>query len=531
MTNTERHHLEDHHLKDQAPPTGKGDGPIPGTVLAELAAVDPATLIIGVNARTEVDLDAHFCRDVADRGVREPITVRRDDTGRLVVRKGQRRTLAAVKAGLARVPVLIDPEPDTEDTAARIDRIVDQYAENFHRKAMSEADEARAHQQLLDLGLSAGQIARKTHLPAKRVRVLGEVNRSAAARAALQGADGYVMTLDQAATIAEFDDGSDTAEHDAAELREIAEHEPEQFSHTAQRIRDEREEQRITTDAAAKLVAEGLRVLTAEETGTATRLGLLRPTEQDSAGTELRPEDHTGCPGRAVHLSCHRNWHSGELTLNTSEYCTQPALHAPRYPDWAPRQQDDTHLSEEEQQQRKERKSAELKRVKANNKAWDSATVVRRQWLTELVARKKTPHGAATYIAATLTIGSYDLRHAMERGHRTACALLNLPEPTYSRDTSELTQLARESTGTRATQICLAVLLGAHEDGTTRDSWRNPSGATIDYFTLLREWGYSLSAVERLVLQPAGDEPQEPAPSEPDSEPEPSTDASAPVDN
>ena len=65
----------------------------------------------------------------------EPITVRRDDTGRLVVRKGQRHTRAAVKAGLATVPVPIDPEPEAEDTAARIDRIVDQYAENLHRKA------------------------------------------------------------------------------------------------------------------------------------------------------------------------------------------------------------------------------------------------------------------------------------------------------------------------------------------------------------------------------------------------------------
>jgi len=41
--------------------------------LGELRWVDPQSLVIGVNTRREVVLDPHFCRDVADRGVREPI--------------------------------------------------------------------------------------------------------------------------------------------------------------------------------------------------------------------------------------------------------------------------------------------------------------------------------------------------------------------------------------------------------------------------------------------------------------------------
>lgn len=46
-----------------------------------------------------------------DRNKYSPPVVRVDDGGRLIVRKGQRRTLAACRAGLPKVRVLIEPEP------------------------------------------------------------------------------------------------------------------------------------------------------------------------------------------------------------------------------------------------------------------------------------------------------------------------------------------------------------------------------------------------------------------------------------
>jgi hypothetical protein len=96
-------------------------------LVGELLQVDPRTLIVGVNTRHDVQLDRYFVRDIADRGVREPITVQRRGDGALVVRKGQRRTLAAVQAGLPLVRVLLEPapEPEDSDTAGRIECIID----------------------------------------------------------------------------------------------------------------------------------------------------------------------------------------------------------------------------------------------------------------------------------------------------------------------------------------------------------------------------------------------------------------------
>ena len=111
---------------------------------------------MGVSASSRCASRA-FVGSIADRGVREPVIVRRDDQGRLVVRKGQRRTLAAVQAGLDLIPVVVEPEPLAQEQARRADRIIDQLGENLHRAGLPEADEVAAHQQLLDLGLSAGR--------------------------------------------------------------------------------------------------------------------------------------------------------------------------------------------------------------------------------------------------------------------------------------------------------------------------------------------------------------------------------------
>jgi hypothetical protein len=65
---------------------------------------------------------------------------------------------------------------------------------------------ALAVRELLDLGLTAGQIARRTHTPVKRVKATTSVARSELAAAVLNR---YDIPLDQVAVIAEFDDGTE----------------------------------------------------------------------------------------------------------------------------------------------------------------------------------------------------------------------------------------------------------------------------------------------------------------------------------
>ena len=183
---------DQHEVKEDSGVEHPGSDTTSAAPLGELLQLDPRELVIGPNVREQVVLDQGFVRSIRDRGVREPIQVRRRaGDGALVVRKGKRRTLAAIEAGLALVRVLVEPgtDPSEDDTVERIERIVDQLEENLHRAGNSEAEEVAAHQQLLDLGLTAGQIARRTHTPVKRVRVTTSVARSELAAAVLNRYD------------------------------------------------------------------------------------------------------------------------------------------------------------------------------------------------------------------------------------------------------------------------------------------------------------------------------------------------------
>lgn len=488
--------------------------------VGELLLVDPRSLVVGVNVRRDLALDKPFLRSIADRGVREPIIARRGADGALVVRKGKRRTVAAVEVGRGTVPVLVEPGlPDsagdtadglsTAERAQRVERIVDQLEENQHRSGTSEADEVHAHQQLLDLGLTAGQIARRTHVPPARVKVTTAVARSELAAAVL---DRYPVTLDQAAVIAEFDDRTDAGADAVKVLTVTAAKEPAQFDHVAQKLRDERAEAALLADTVADLAGQGLALVDPEQPGTARQISGLRQSPELPSGTELTAEQHAFCPGRAASAEVRRGF-DRRPQVRIVHWCTDPDTHGhtARWTqptttrgrtttDGAGAGGTAAGLSEEEKAQRR--------LVIANNKAWDSATTVRRQWLRTFLARKTPPRNAAVFIAATLGRGGHDLRRAMESGHPTACEVLGFAPvgSLYTGRPNPITEAAATASPQRATQLTLAVLLGAAEDATGRQTWRSPEPGHRAYFTALRDWGYPLSPVEQLVL-PDPDQP------------------------
>lgn len=123
-----------------------------------LEHVDPATLLVDGNVRSDAALDKAFIGSIRDLGVLVPIVAVRTASGELRVRYGQRRTLAAVEVGRASVPVIVAGEDDADDAA----RIVSQWHENEHRAGLSTSDKVAAVEQLSLLGLSAAQIVRQT---------------------------------------------------------------------------------------------------------------------------------------------------------------------------------------------------------------------------------------------------------------------------------------------------------------------------------------------------------------------------------
>lgn len=76
-----------------------------------------------------------------------------------MVRVGQRRTLAARKAGLTSVPVYVRPASDGDDTAYLVARVTEQIVENDHSRELGHAQRARGIQQLLDAGVSTTKVA------------------------------------------------------------------------------------------------------------------------------------------------------------------------------------------------------------------------------------------------------------------------------------------------------------------------------------------------------------------------------------
>ncbi|MYN40367.1 ParB/RepB/Spo0J family partition protein [Duganella sp. FT109W] len=108
-----------------------------GLVLSRTRAVPPAAPVAEFEEdpdqpRSEFDEDAAFAALVADirqRGVLQPLVVRRMASGRLRIRFGARRYRAALRAGLAVIPYV-----ETED-----ERQFDDYAqvaENAHRQPL-----------------------------------------------------------------------------------------------------------------------------------------------------------------------------------------------------------------------------------------------------------------------------------------------------------------------------------------------------------------------------------------------------------
>ncbi|GAA3357893.1 ParB/RepB/Spo0J family partition protein [Saccharopolyspora gregorii] len=455
---------------------------------ARLLRVDPNELIIGVNVRAHAGLGSGFVADIKRRGVREPVTVVRRGDGALVVRKGQRRVLAAIKAEQPTVPALLLDEAEETDPKSRIARVIDQLGENEHREQITDRDELAATQELLDLGLTARQIARERSIPRKRVEGTVVVARSDAARHAVLDTG---LDLLQAATLAEFD-GDEEA---MADLRTTAAEQPHQLDHAAQRWRDQRAEDAALAARSAELAEQGITVIDRPYLypDGLRQLGMLRPTPESEPGTEVDPEQHRHCPGHAVFLDYSR--HTGQVRGVGVCSDFRAHGHAERL---APAGQATSAPSNGAALTERERaaKAAYRRTVIAHGKEWDSATTLRRDWLRTFAARRTAPKDAPTWTAQVWASGAHCLRKALENGHALAGELLGLPG-----GPAEITRAAETATPGRATVILTVLAMAAIEASTDRrHTWERPDELQRGYFAQIQHWGYEPAEIEALVI-------------------------------
>jgi ParB family chromosome partitioning protein len=446
------------------------------TVAGTIEHLDPHTLTIEANVRPTAPITPAFVQSIKENGVLTPVLGHRGDDGTVTVRAGQRRVFAAREAGLATIPVyLVDADGETTE------RIVQQMVENDQREALTDGERAAAFQQLAFEGLSMSAIARRTGTRQKEVKTALAVTENPVAASAIQE---HQLTLDQAAVLIEFD-GDEAIR---ADLIQVATTDPAQFAHAAQRARDDKARAQVKADAEAELSGRGYTILDNDPgyyDTEYTRISELLTAD----GQRVTVEHIENFDGRAAHV---RVYADGDANVT---YFVKDAKAAGFHP-YGGSQARSGPMTDEQK--------AERRNLIANNKAWASAEVVRREWLTTLLSRKTVPKDAAVVIARGLTVHRHAVSAATQGGNELAHDLLGIERPGYF-DTDKLDALI-EQTPAKAQQVTLAIVLGACESVTSKQTWRAPSPTDAAYFTQLAAWGYPLSDVERIVTGDASDE-------------------------
>jgi len=253
----------------------------------ECLDVDPTTLIIGDNVRAGAHLDRQFLASLREFGVMDPVHVIRADDGTLTVKRGQRRTLGAVKVGRPTIPVLVVSDDDSE-----AERITKQWHENERRDALTDTDRLAAVEQLTILGVPAGTIAKRLGTPKKVIDAAVQANTSDLAKAA---ASKHALTLTDAALIAEFEDNEQV-------VRDLLSAIKGGFSaeHIGQQARDEKVRQQAYDEAVTALTETGVTVIDrpGHDEKVIQALRDVRLLNKDGSARKKAPtvDEHATCP-------------------------------------------------------------------------------------------------------------------------------------------------------------------------------------------------------------------------------------------
>ncbi|BCW86491.1 hypothetical protein NicSoilE8_41640 (plasmid) [Arthrobacter sp. NicSoilE8] len=425
--------------------------------------VDPATVRVGINVRKDAALTPDFVANIKQHGVLEAVTLYRTPDGTLEVYKGQRRTLAAVEAGLTTMPAMI------VDTPEDAERIVLQLVENIHRAEMTAADEADAYHQLSLFGVSAAAIAKKTGRTKTTVEGALKAKASEAGTTAL----GKGYTIEEALILAEFE----SDEEATLELESVIQDEPDQLFHVAQRIRDNRTAAAALAAFTAELEAAGTTVVAApgyydDETA--------RVSSLKRADGEPATEDD----GNAVYIALG----------NSGEHITVPVIVGWKELGFKPRY---GGSPSESKGPMTEEQKAERKTLIANNKAAESATTVRRDWVKTLLAKKQAPKGWQYFTVHAIT------HHAETARSYDGEVAADMVSAKIDGEKAWAWNPLRDhvaKTTTRPEFSLIALVCAGYESTMAKDAWRTPSQTHRDYLNQLVTWGYVPSEVEQIII-------------------------------
>lgn len=524
--------------------------------------LDPRELLMDKNIR-EAKPSPSLVSSVRDYGILQPIIAVLTGDGRARVHIGHRRNLAAIANEHATAPVIVRASAAEAD-AAEADRLAQQYVENTDRQGLTTGEQLDVFAGMAEMGMSAGEIARRTKARRRDVADGLKAARSAEVREAVTAAE---LTLEQAATLEEFSDQPEAYERLLEQA--VNPRHGGSFAHLAQRLRDDRDQAAAFAALRAELDEAGVAIVEQSVTwhGPARRLAEItdaaidsepqRPAlgadehpdtgdggpdldaeeedlddecwdddavvpERPSGPPPIPPDEHAGCPGHAAILTTTYGGRGRGPQVCVIFVCTDPLGNGHRSITGRPLEAATgaaaaTPRAGETEEQASERvaaekaeKSAARRKVIAGNKAWDAAETVRRGWLVEFLSGKTPPKDASSWIAEAFLVDRYTVCRAAERGHSTAAELLRGPNgpSTSPADHQQIGKQLDGASQNRAVMITLGMVLGAIEGETSREQWRwiergrasGPDAGLVRYLTALQGWGYGLAPIERLAI-------------------------------
>ncbi|NMD64239.1 UNVERIFIED_ORG: ParB family chromosome partitioning protein [Nocardia globerula] len=501
--------------------------------------LDPSDLDIGDNVRDQVDLTAtpEFVESIREHGVLEAISAVQYADGRIVVRDGQRRTLAAREAGVDSIPVIVRLDTAPDERQRNVTRVIAQMEANDNRLALTPGQRAAGVTELLDLGVPVSKVVKAIHVDKEWVENAAKVGRSAVAR---QSLDEGQLDFEKAAIIAEFEDDEDAVRvlldrswgygfFAYAEQLRAQRIEQEEFEEAAKLYRDKgytvldqhpgygskvlavadlqtADGGAVTLEHIEANAAAWTVVLSKEQLITDNTTGLPIDedtvdwdTEDESEGESIEPEEGF------VHV----NTVTIEDIWKAEYVCADPeaaGLHlspimaAVRAGEasaggFAVEESAEAEAKrrqlEMQEQQRIERRKVRILNLKA-----EAATAVRRKFLTELVAAKTPPKAAAVYVATILAghpgiLGEYKVHGVLKE-------ILPLNSKS-SYVTVAVTDMIAKASPARAQVITLAMVLAAQESRIEKDGWRSVPVGCVEYLTFLAEQGHELTPVEEVM--------------------------------
>ncbi|MBG6218652.1 ParB family chromosome partitioning protein [Arthrobacter sp. CAN_A6] len=435
------------------------------TTQPTLEMIDPRTLTVDVNVRKDAALTPEFIASIKEHGVIEPVIGHRKEDGTVHVLMGQRRTRGAVEAGAATIPVMVVASPEEAE------RITTQVVENVQRSALTDADEADAFHQLSLLGVSAAQIAKKTGRAKTTVEGALKAKKSAAGEAALSKG----RTIEEALVLVEFADDEDATAH----LEAVLTDEPDMLAHVAQQLRDDRAHQAARAALVAELDAAGTPIVDDVSWGYHSTDDNVRVTELLRAdGSQADKEDANAVyiNGALTVIPVVTGWK--ELGFKLRYNSGSAATSGP--------------MTDEQK--------AARKTLIANNKAMESATVVRRDFVRSLLAKKQAPKGWQYFTVHALTHHS-----EVASGYEGAVAAEMAGAKIEGKETWGWNPLRDHvaKTTTRPEVPLIALVCAGFEKTIAKDSWRSPHRSHLTYLTQLVTWGYTPSEVEQIILDSA----------------------------